>query len=149
MDPYTLAYLAGHSDFSRLAGTSIRRHIRSGRQWNARGQHRVGTVLKCRRRDWLNQLGFSVSKDGKFPVPKLVEEPGARTAPFHVVVNWRMPSPKPRRTSVRIADNTLEAALERQGVSGQLEVLLAAMNPSTLPLMVPICSITGMHRQPR
>jgi hypothetical protein len=92
MDPYTLAYLAGHSDFSRLAGTSIRRHIRSGRQWNARGQHRVGTilgtVLKCRRRDWLNQLGFSVSKDGKFPVPKVVEEPGARTAPFHVVVNW-------------------------------------------------------------
>ena len=60
MDPYTLAYLAGHSDFSRLAGTCIRRHIRSGRQWNARGQRRVatilGTVLKCRRSDWLNQL---------------------------------------------------------------------------------------------
>src|SRR5215467_11937581 len=75
----------------------------------------LGTVLKCRRRDWLNQPGFSVSKDGRFPVPKLVEEPGARTAPFHVVVNWRMPSPKPRRTSVRMAVNTLEAGARTTG----------------------------------
>ena len=54
----------------------------------------------------------------------------------------------PFAASVRVADHTSEAGARTIGRFGQLEVLSAAMNPSTLPLMVRIATITGMHRRP-
>ena len=45
MDPYTLAYLAGHSDFSTTRRYVHLRCTRFGKQQNAREGHRVDTVL--------------------------------------------------------------------------------------------------------
>jgi integrase len=45
MDPYTLAYLAGHSDFSTTRRYVHRRHRPYGMLWSERGRAGVGTVL--------------------------------------------------------------------------------------------------------
>ena len=55
----------------------------------------------------------------------------------------------PFAASVRVADHTSEAGARTIGRFGQLEVLSAAMNPSTLPLMVRIATIRGCIGSPK